>query len=178
MESGQAYEVVKQLMGKYGLAEQDCSTEISDGDLDTISHSCCAGGAWKSLAAPLEIDRAIVEDINSRQMDDKEKRSTFFYQWRQINGSEATYMKLASALLKIQHKLDAEKVLKLLQTQTGSFQYGSDPSLQETPPLASTPPSTVSPPTSSTMFPSAPLPPKVHMQHAQSSRHYSATYMW
>ena len=120
MEPGQVSEVVQQLLEQYGLTETDCSKLISDTHLDSISHSCCAGGAWKGLTTHLEMDRAVAKDIDRRNAEDGEKRNIFLHKWRQMKGSKATYTKLVSAMLKIEHKLDAEKVLKLLQVSTSS----------------------------------------------------------
>ena len=123
MESSeQQCEVLKQLMESYGLNQHSCNLTISDEDLNSISDSCCAGGAWKSLAVPLEIKNAVAvtQDIDKMQIEDGEKRRNFFYKWRQMKGHEATYMRLAKVLLKIEHRLDAGKVLKLLQGTTAS----------------------------------------------------------
>ena len=109
-------DTAKQLIAQYRLTEEECSKVVSDLHLDLLAQSCCAGGAWKTLAPHLEIQRAIVEDIDRKQVDDNEKRSVFFYQWKQMKGSEATYMKLVRALLLIRRRMDAEELLKLLQT--------------------------------------------------------------
>ena len=43
------------------------------------------------------------------------KRYEFFLQWKQMKGSEATYVKLIGALEKISCKLDAESLCMLLK---------------------------------------------------------------
>ena len=120
-------ETVKHLIQYYQQTEQDCSRVVSDLHLDSISHCCCAGGAWKALAPHLEIERAVVEDIDRKQVDDEEKRSLFFYRWKQMKGSDATYMRFVTALLNIQRRLDAEKVLKLLQDPIGQQASSNQP---------------------------------------------------
>ena len=117
----QSCETMMYFLELYNQTEQDCNKVVSDAHLDSISHCCCAGGTWKSLATHLEIQRAVIEDVDRKQIDDKEKRSLFFCQWKQMKGSEATYMKLLTTLLKIQRRLDAEEVLKLLQSSTATI---------------------------------------------------------
>ncbi len=95
--------MVKHLMERYGLTEQDCNKEISDLHLDSISRSCCTGGAWKGLATHIletESVRAadVVSDIERKQISDEEKRRDFFYHWKQMKGSDATYKALITAL--------------------------------------------------------------------------------
>ena len=107
-------------MEHYGQTEQDCSKVVSDLHLDSFSRCCCTRGTWKALAPHLEMERAVVDDIDRRQVDEEEKRSMFFYQWKQMTGSDATYTRLVAALLKIKHRLDAEKLLKMLQGSNSS----------------------------------------------------------
>ena len=112
------------------LNGQESSRTVSDLHLDHISHHCCAGGVWKALASHLEIERSVVEDIDRRQVNDEEKRSNFFHAWKQTKGSEASYKRLVKALLEIRRKLDAEKVIALIQDQEVSAVQGTLACLQ------------------------------------------------
>ena len=112
--------MMRYLMEHYGQTEQDCSKVVSELHLDSFSRCCCTRGTWKALAPHLEIERAVVDDIDRRQVADEEKRSIFFYQWKQMKGSDATYMRLVAALLKTKHRLDAEELLKMLQGSSSS----------------------------------------------------------
>lgn len=109
------------LLKDHKLKEKDCEAIVSDLHLDKISQTCCTAGRWKTLATHLDILRSVVEDINKKESDDEEKRNSFFYKWKQMKGSEATYKRLVTALLKIDHRLDAESVLTMLKESiTGS----------------------------------------------------------
>ena len=108
-------EVVR-LIKKYELSESSCNKMITDVHLDKISRRCSfGGGARKSLAIHLGLGKNIAEDINRGPGNEWEKRSALFDEWIRIKGSEATYTRLVTALLTIQHKQDAEEVLRLLQ---------------------------------------------------------------
>ncbi len=102
-----------QLLEGYSLTVANCSREVSDCHLDEISrlHS----REWKSLPPYLGIPNIVAEDSSLSAGDPREKRLNFFLKWKQKKGSGATYLRLISALLKIQCKKDAESVCELLQ---------------------------------------------------------------
>ena len=105
---------VTSLVENYGLLPEKCDQQISDVHLEEISRCGCKD--WKSLSPHMEMESILVDDIcRHSQMSEREKRHDFFLQWRDLKGSEATYRKLISALLKIKSRNDAEMVCKLLQ---------------------------------------------------------------
>ena len=110
------------LSKQYKLKKEDVGKKISDIHLDKISHSCCS--QWKRLPPYLDMER-ISED---------EKRSSFFSKWVDEKGSDATYGKLISALLKMECKNDAEKVCELIQPV-----LTTPPKLSQSPQPASAP---------------------------------------
>ncbi len=57
----------------------------------------------------------MADDIDYGQRSEREKRQSFFKEWKQRKGSNATYKALVSALLKINHRDDAEYLCRLLQ---------------------------------------------------------------
>ena len=104
---------VSSLMEHYCLLEEDCSKQISDSHLQKISLSCCK--KWRFLPACFKMEEIIAEDIDREPKGEDEKRFSFFKQWQQERGSDATYKALISALLEISCRQDAEKVCELLQ---------------------------------------------------------------
>lgn len=74
-------------------------------------------------AIPGTLESIVADDIDKSQVSEDQKRRTFFKQWKQMNGFDATYKNLISALLKIKCRQDAEHVCKLLQeSNTPQFQ--------------------------------------------------------
>ena len=101
---------VDDLLKCYSLTREKCNRVVSDAHIDEISRYYSR--EWKSLPPHLDIKNIVAEDCVG---DPREKRRTFFFQWKQIKGSDATYLQLISALLKIKCKQDAEGVCELLQ---------------------------------------------------------------
>lgn len=116
-ESAEDCCAVDYLLERYRLTVEDCSREVSDSHLDDISRYYSRD--WKSLPPYLDIDRMVVEDTK-HIFGDREKRLEFFLQWKQIKGSDATYLQLVSALLSIKCRRDAEGVCKLLQSSVAA----------------------------------------------------------
>ena len=121
------------LLKHYNVPEEKCSQQISDSHIEEISRCGCKD--WKSLSPHLEMENIVVEDIirNSR-LSEREKRHEFFLQWKDIKGSEATYQRLISALLKIKRRNDAELVCKLLQDSCSQSKQKPDPQPQSNTP--------------------------------------------
>ena len=90
------------------LTEKDCSKQVSDIHLESISSSCCK--YWKKLPAHLELETMVADDIDSNYKEEEIRRFKFLLRWKEIKGSGATYSKLIIALLKIKCLEDAEKV--------------------------------------------------------------------
>ena len=100
------------LVKQYNLGE-DVKGKITDVHLEVISRSYC--GKWKRLPSHLNMESVVVDDIDRLAIDEDEKRLKFLSTWKTTKGSDATYKKLISALLKIKCVYDAEGVCEILQ---------------------------------------------------------------
>ena len=100
------------LIANYGLGD-DVNDQIKDNHVEMISRSYC--GKWKRLPSYLNMESVIVDDIDYLAIDEDEKRLKFLSTWKTTKGSDATYEKLISALLKIERVNDAEGVCRILQ---------------------------------------------------------------
>ena len=98
--------------------------QITDEHIEVISRTLCS--QWKSLPAHLGLPPITARDIDHGPGDEREKRNTFLTTWKAMKGSEATYKKLISALLKIEHREDAESVCELLKDADSVQQPESD----------------------------------------------------
>ena len=54
---------------------------------------------WDAVAPWLGFEATAVEDLENRVWSTERKRQEMLRQWKQMNGPEATYRRLASALL-------------------------------------------------------------------------------
>ena len=100
------------VLSHFNSREEDCKKTVTDCHLDENSRKCCRN--WKFLPSQLGLEHIVVNDIDRKPVDEKEKRRDFFREWKQTKGFEATYGKLILALLKCEQRLDAEKVCELL----------------------------------------------------------------
>ncbi len=119
---------VSDLMKYYGLTEKECNCGIKDAHLEDISRTL--GKDWRSLPSQFGMPNISKNDIDRDFKTEKEKRYALFCQWKEMEGSAATYKKLMMALLAIDCREDAEGVCKLLKK---SF----NPSLDRTPRIES-----------------------------------------
>ena len=103
---------VSSLLGYYELEEESLDLQVSDRHLDEISRSSCR--QWKSLSTRLGVPRIVVDDIDACQVSEEDKRSRFFFKWKDIKGSRATYRSLIEGLLEISCQEDAESICNLL----------------------------------------------------------------
>lgn len=101
------------LIAKFHLTEEDVNKQITDRHIEDISCTLC--GKWRSLPAHLRLAIITVGDINRGSGDEREKRRIFLTTWKEQKGSNATYIRLINALLKIKCAEDAESVCKLLE---------------------------------------------------------------
>ena len=99
------------LMKKYQLKEEDLDKQVTDEHLDDIASSHCT--KWRSLPSRLGMESIVVNDIIHTFTKEEDRRNAFFYKWKDIKGSAATYRKLIEALLGIKCREDAEGVCKL-----------------------------------------------------------------
>ena len=125
------------LMKYYGVTENDCNCKIEDVHLQIISSTLCKH--WKKLPAHLNTPSIKISDIERDFKTEEERRSAFFSQWRDRDGSAATYKRLIAALLDIDCRDDAEGVCKLLKKSSDSRQEKSEESQEEKPIRTSTP---------------------------------------
>lgn len=109
MESPTLHDLLKQ----YELSNRSCKKPVSDVHLELFSRAHCK--QWKSLPSHIGLETIIAEDINRSQKDEREKRQDFFIQWKETQGSRATYKLLITALLKIGCRQDAEKMCEMLK---------------------------------------------------------------
>ena len=96
----------------FGLTEKEWNKEITSEHLEEISRSYCR--QWKRLIPYLMMSDTTEDDVNDHPGSPREKRRIFLRTWKQMKGSEATYERLVSALLKIECRNDAESVCQLL----------------------------------------------------------------
>ena len=106
------------LIKRFELHEEDCNQEVVDTHIEDISRSCSC--QWKNLPSYLGMRDNVPEDIEHEQKSEVEKRLTFFKQWKQMRGSEATYKCLITALLNIDRTKDAEHVCQLIKECIGT----------------------------------------------------------
>ena len=102
-----------ELMSQYKLTESQYNQQVSDTHLEKLSRSGCK--QWKSLPPHLELEAIVAEDIDKSQKGEREKRHEFLLTWKDIEGSDATYGQLITALLKIKCRRDAEKLCEMLK---------------------------------------------------------------
>ena len=110
------------LFSHHQVKEEDANKQVTDKHLDEISRTCCR--KWKSLRPHLEIEEIVEHNIVRGPGDEEEKRRSFFFQWKNVMGSAATYNVLICALFKIKCREDAECVCKLLAQSQGSRETG------------------------------------------------------
>ena len=106
---------VNSLQDRYrarGLRDEDCNRVVEDEDIEYISSHLCQ--KWRPLRSLLGMPRVMEQDIDQDHSKEEEKRRTFFFEWRDREGSEATYRRLIGALLEIGCREDAEGVCQLL----------------------------------------------------------------
>lgn len=107
------YPGMELLFEKFGLSEGDCKVKVTECHLQEIARNCCSN--WKWLQPHLNMRKIAVDDISGKHIDAIDKRLDFFHAWTTQEGSDATYLKLIHALLKIDNKNDAEFVCMLLK---------------------------------------------------------------
>ena len=109
-----------EIMEKHGLTDDDCNREVSEKQLELISHSCCED--WISLPPHLQLDTIVARDIGKSQKGEKEKRLEFLLKWKSIKGFYATYKQLITAELKIECGDEAEKICQILKKSCSPVQ--------------------------------------------------------
>ena len=100
------------LMEEFGLSEQHYNQVVSDVHVNAISSSYCE--KWRLLHSHLQLEKIVVSDSDRNHIHEVDKRTTFFSEWKERKGSEATYRRLVSALLKTDRRQDAEGVCRIL----------------------------------------------------------------
>lgn len=90
----------------------DLNVKVTTFHLQDISRRCSLPRTW--LYPHLDIDKSVVDAIDSEQKEEQDKRLHFLLKWVEIRGSEATYSVLIKALSTIGRSDDAEYVCKLV----------------------------------------------------------------
>ena len=111
---------VSDLMKYYGLTEKDCNWAVKEAHLEDLSHTI--GKEWRSLPSNLGMPSITRNDIDRDFKTEKEKRYALFCQWKEMDGSAATYKRLIMALLAINCREDAESVCKFLLKHSSLLQ--------------------------------------------------------
>ena len=88
---------------------------MSDRHLDEIARSSCQ--QWKSLSIRLGGLGFVRDDLDALQVSEEEKSGCFFFKWKAMKGSRATYRSLVEGLLEISCQEDAENVCRLLKDE-------------------------------------------------------------
>lgn len=142
-EDGSTHKNIEDLTEKYGQA---CNRVVSDIHLDSISQHCCGGGAWKSLATHLEMERIVVEDIDRKlrlNLNDVKRKYTLFVECvrtsiknRGISAAELTAFLLSQSVYdyddqdyklfsdrkeELERAADVDKIFNILNTEYASF---------------------------------------------------------
>ena len=73
---------------------------------------------WKSCAAYLEVSDQDVDDIVEENRRVKHQRSSMLRLWWETNGNEATYLRLAKALARIDRRDLIEELLSMMASQS------------------------------------------------------------
>ena len=106
------------MMTTFGLKEEVCTRVVTDAHLEEFTRDY--GEDWRTIHAYLELKSIVTRDTDKKPVGEREKRHTFFTEWKFQKSRDATYEKLVSALLKIKNREDAEAVCKMLQCPTDS----------------------------------------------------------
>ena len=105
--------------------EEDCLEDLIgalEGPFPSLDHVCHHQHLlelapriteWKTVAFWLGFERTAVEDLDCKRYDGEGKRQEMLYDWKQVNGSDATYRELAGLMMKCGRKNLAESVVKL-----------------------------------------------------------------
>lgn len=70
-----------------------------------------AGTCWRDLGAELGLEWSVLRNVNTDKEDCREKATEVIRLWKQKEGKAATVKSLADALLRIEKKEIAEKLL-------------------------------------------------------------------
>ena len=102
-----------ELLDRYGLKGDDVERQITEVDIDKISHCYCK--EWKRLPAYLQMGSIAENDVSHSAGTEEDKRRDFFARWKSKEGSGATYKVLIKVLLEIECRSDAEGVCEVLK---------------------------------------------------------------
>ena len=103
------------LMVRYRLSGDICSEQVSERHIGEISGFL--GERWRKLPPNLDLEEAVLNDLERDFKTEEEKRTSLLKKWKEEKGFEATYEVLIKALLHINCRGVAERVCKLLEPQ-------------------------------------------------------------
>ena len=78
---------------------------------------------WRFLPSHLDVEQIAIGDMERLMTDENEMKLSFFFQWKQLKGSSATYRKLILALLEAKCEEDAAGVCKLVKRDSTVHHY-------------------------------------------------------
>ena len=118
-------------MESFELTDEDYNKQVSDKHLEELSRTHCR--KWRQLPSHLDMDDIVEHDLDQNPSDERKKRHDFFKEWKETQGSNATYKKLINALLTTGSRNDAEYLCQLLK---GSASKPSQTTLTQAPKAA------------------------------------------
>ena len=86
------------LLARKGLKREDLKRQIKEKQLHKIAVRV---SDWKGCGPFLGISKQDIDDIECDERKTSDKRFALFIRWKRLNGEEATYLKLAEALVGI-----------------------------------------------------------------------------
>ena len=111
------------LLNRFNLDEGECNREVTKGHLEELCKTNFA--QWRLLPPPLALDveSISVDDIERSAVEEYDRKLSFFYQWKHMKGTAATYRKLILSLLATKCEEDASNVCKILKRDATVYQY-------------------------------------------------------
>ena len=106
---------------KYGLSEKDWDKIVSDIHIHEISR--LFHGEWRTLYFYLELNEIVVADTERNYGLEADRKTGFLFKWKEIKGDKATYKELIHAQLRINNKLNAEIICKVLARGKTTHQF-------------------------------------------------------
>ena len=106
-------EYVETFLGRRSLSERD--SKLLEKCSDDIFLTLGVNFDY-SLGISLGLGRADIEAIKRDNDTDKDRVITLFWEWKKVNGSDATYLTLIESLLKCRNVEAADNVIQYLYT--------------------------------------------------------------
>ncbi len=117
----QAVKTFYSMLNRFNLDEAECKREVTKAHIEELCKTNCT--QWRLLPSRLDVETISVGDIEAKTVEENERRHCFFFEWKQIKGSAATYRHLIIALLDIKCDEDAADMCKILKRDATVHQY-------------------------------------------------------